>query len=559
MARIHKLEIKNYRGIKTFSQKFDKDFICLLGRGDAGKTTILDAISLVLSPRWNISFYDSDFYKGDIDNPIEISVSLIDLPEKLINEDRFGLYIRGLDSEGNIHDDLQNNHEKILTISLKIKKDLEPQWCVVNTRQEPHQISANDRAKFNVFMISDYLDRHFSWSKGNPLYTLLKSSQSSDDERYNIIIESLREAKEKIDLCEFKQLNDITNEIKKISSGFGIDLSETKTTIDFRDISIKDDRVCLHDGAVPFRLKGKGAKRLISMAIQTALSQHGGIMLIDEVEQGLEPDRVRNLVRSLKKEISGQIFVTTHSSEVISELEVNDLVIIKNNDGEVKGYAPDRHFQNIIRACPEAAFAKKVIVCEGKTEIGICRELDVYRKINNNEYMSFKDCVYTLGEGSNCTSRAKKLKGLCLIVCIFCDSDNSELNLSKKELMELGVKIFDCDIDNAIEQQVFQDLPWVGVNELIDYVIKDKGTTEERIMESIKSKYSGTFPERFRDIDTSEMRQAIAKASIVNNKEWFKRIDHGEFLGSIIFKHFEEMNDKKIKKQIEDLSAWIDE
>ena len=557
MAKIHKLEINNFRGIKVFSQNFYKDFICLTGRGDTGKTTILDAISFVLSSRWNLSFYDSDFYKGNIDNPIKIKVSLIDLPEKLINEDKYGLYIRGLDSEGNIHDELQDNHEKLLTISLEVKKDLEPQWCVVNTRQEPHRISANDRAKFNVFMISDYLDRHFSWSKGNPLYALLKSSQSSDDERYNIIIEYLREAKEKIDLDPFEKLNEITDKIKKISSDFGIDLSEIKTTIDFRDISIKDDRVCLHDGAVPFRLKGKGAKRLISMAIQTALSQHGGIMLIDEVEQGLEPDRVRNLVRSLKKDISGQMFITTHSSEVISELEVNDLVIIKNNDGEVKGYVPAEHFQDIVRACPEATFAKKVIVCEGKTEIGVCRALDAYRKINNNEYISFKDCVYTLGEGSNCTSRAKKLKSLGLIVCVFCDSDDSELNLSKEELRELGVKIFDCDINNAIEQQVFQDLPWEGVQELIDYVIKSKNITEKQIVDSVKSKYYGTFPERFRDTDTPEMRKAIAKASIV--KEWFKRIDHGEFLGSVIFNYFEEMNDKKIKKQIEDISTWIDE
>jgi len=77
MARIHKLEIENFRGIKTFSRKFDKNFICFVGRDDAGKTTILDAISFVLSARWNISFYDSDFYKGDINNPIEITVSLI--------------------------------------------------------------------------------------------------------------------------------------------------------------------------------------------------------------------------------------------------------------------------------------------------------------------------------------------------------------------------------------------------------------------------------------------------------------------------------------------------
>lgn len=559
MARIYKLEIKNFRGIKTFSQNFDKDFICFVGRGDAGKTTILDAISLVLSSRWNLSFYDSDFYNGDIDNPIEIKVSLIDLPEKLINEDKYGLYIRGFDSEGNIQDELQDNHKKVLTISLEVKKDLEPQWCVVNTRQEPLRIPANDRARFSVFMISDYLDRHFSWSKGNPLYTLLKTSQYSDDERDNIIIESLREAKEKIDSCEFKQLNDITNEIKKISSDFGIDLSKIKTTIDCRDISIKEGRVCLHDGAVPFRLKGKGAKRLISMAIQTALSQYGGIMLIDEVEQGLEPDRVRNLVRSLKKDISGQIFITTHSSEVISELEVNDLVIIKNNDGEVMVSDPDIYFQDIIRACPEASFAKKVIVCEGKTEIGICRALDAYRKKNNAEYMSLKDCVYTFGGGSNFTSRAMKLKKLGLIVCVFCDSDDSKLKPTKEELRKSGVKIFDCENNNSIEQQVFQDLPWNGVKELIGYVIKNKNITDKQIADSIKSKYDGVFPEDFKNTDTLEIRQAIAKASIVDKKEWFKRIDHGEFFGSVIFNYFEEMNDKKIKLQLENLSAWIDE
>ncbi len=45
MARIFELEIKNYRGIKQFSERFDKDIICLIGWGDTGKTTILEAIS----------------------------------------------------------------------------------------------------------------------------------------------------------------------------------------------------------------------------------------------------------------------------------------------------------------------------------------------------------------------------------------------------------------------------------------------------------------------------------------------------------------------------------
>jgi predicted ATP-dependent endonuclease of OLD family len=559
MARIYELKINNFRGIKTFSRKFVKNFNCLLGRGDSGKTTILDAISFVLSPNWNNSFYDSDFYNGNVDNSIEIEASLLDLPQKLIKEEKYGLYIRGLDSNGDIQDELQEDHEKVLTIKLEVKKDLEPQWYVVNNRQEPLRISATDRAKLDVFMVSDYVDRHFSWSRGNPLYSILKENQTSNDEKSDVIIEALREAKGKIDQDSFSQFNDVTELVKKVSSDLGIDLAGAKTTIDFRDVSIKDGRVCLHDGDVPLRLKGKGSKRLISIAIQTILAQYGGIMLIDEVEQGLEPDRVKHLVRTLKKDNKGQIFITTHSSEVVTELEAEDLVIVNNNEGNVTMLAPDKNFQDIIRSCPEAGYAKKVIVCEGKTEIGICRALDTYRKINGKEYMLFKNCVYTFGGGHSFTARAMKLKELDLTVCVFCDSDDTKLKPTKEDLGKSEVKIFDCDNNNAIEQQVFQDLPWTGVKELIDYVIKNKKIEEKQLKESIKSKYKGTFPDDFKNTDNLEMRQAMGEASRIKDKEWFKRIDRGEFLGSIVFKHLDNMKDKKLKGQLEGLSNWIDE
>ena len=321
MARIFELNINNFRGIKTFSQKFDKNFICLLGRGDSGKTTILDAISYVLSPRWNLSFYDSDFHNSNTNNPIAIEVSLLQLPDGLIKDDKYGEHIRGLDSNGDIQDDMQNDHKKILTIKLEVKKNLEPQWFIISNRHEPKRISAYDRAKLNVFVVSDYIDRHFSWSRGTPLYSILKENQPLSDEKNDVIIDALREAKAIIDQHSFSQFDDVTDNVKTVSSNFGVDLSGAKTTIDFKDVSIKDGKVCLHDSNVPLRLKGKGTKRLISMAIQTILAQHGGIMLIDEVEQGLEPDRVKHLVRSLKKDNLGQIFVTTHSSEVITELE----------------------------------------------------------------------------------------------------------------------------------------------------------------------------------------------------------------------------------------------
>ena len=106
------------------------------------------------------------------------------MPKELIQENKYGLFIRGLDKSTDIiHDELLDDHEIILTVKLIVEKDLEPKWFIINDRehQEPIEIKATDRASLNVFLVSDYIDRHFSWNKGNPLYSLLKQEKNYDE------------------------------------------------------------------------------------------------------------------------------------------------------------------------------------------------------------------------------------------------------------------------------------------------------------------------------------------------------------------------------------------
>jgi energy-coupling factor transporter ATP-binding protein EcfA2 len=561
MSRIYELKINNFRGIKSFFHRFDKDFVCLLGRGDSCKTTILEAISYVFYPYHTLSFFDNDFYNGDTNTPIEIEASVLDFPEKLLDDSKCGEYIRVIDKQGDIQDDLHQGTTKILTLKLEVKKDLEPQWYVINKRHDPCPIRAIDREEFNVFMVSDYLDRHFSWNKGSPLYSILKKSQALTKIDNNVIVEAIREARDKINNNDFPSLEKVTDSVRNKSSVFGVDISGIGTGVDFKEIYTKDGKICLHDNKIPLRSKGKGTRRLVSIAIQSITAQQGGIVLIDEVEQGLEPDRIKHLVRTLKKENKGQYLITTHSSEVITELEATDLIVVKNTSGKIEISAPGNQFQAVIRACPEAGYAKKVIVCEGSTEIGICRALDEYRKKNNLKCMSLKDCVYINGQGKSFTERAMKLNELGLKVCVFCDSDDNELQPTKEDLKRSGITIFDCESGRNIEHQVFQDLPWKGILELIDYVMKSKNIDEKRLGASLKSKYPNpkTFPEDFRNINTAEIRKTMGDASIVKDNEWFKRIDHGEYLGTVIFNHLDNMKDEQIRKQFEGLAKWIDE
>jgi ABC-type branched-subunit amino acid transport system ATPase component len=576
MAKLVKLNIKNYRGIKDLTLDFDhtRNIVCLIGRGDSCKSTVLDAIASVLSPAWNLSFHDTDFYNCEHAQPIEITAHLIDIPEKLLSVDRFGLYLRKYDpATKDISDEIDDaaieGSMPLLSIRLVVDHTLEPNWIAFNGReQEEKRFGSSERSLLNCYIVADNLDRHFSWSRGNPLYSILRSGDiDAIPGEKNVILETLRIAKAKIDAHDFPELKEVTDHLTVRAAQLGLDITGTRTTLDFKDLSIKDGRVTLHDGAIPFRLKGKGSKRLISFAIQLAFVKNGGIMLVDEIEQGLEPDRIRQLVRSLKETENGMIFISTHSREVIVELGSSPLcLLVKDRKGEKiesrrLGY-DEATLTKVIRACPEAFFATKVIVAEGATEVGICRALDSYRTTLGKESMSFRDCAYVDGTGNTLLERVNTIQDAGIKTALLCDSDEVVVNGQKASMNTKGIEVFDCEGTNCLEVQVLNDLPWDGIRELLDYVLLvHKNGNLTALTESVKAKYpiGAGFPEDWKETDRIDTRKAIALAAVKKDNEWFKRIDHGELLGKIIFKYFDAMNDEVyLKKMLNSLSIWID-
>ena len=113
MSQITSVSIKNYRGIKELSQDFGAErFVVLIGRGDSGKSTILSAIYAALSPSWNMTFSDLDFYRQDTSQPIEIEVTLRELPIKLLKEQKFALYV-----QNGLHDRVDNEDLTLVSLS----------------------------------------------------------------------------------------------------------------------------------------------------------------------------------------------------------------------------------------------------------------------------------------------------------------------------------------------------------------------------------------------------------------------------------------------------------
>ncbi len=572
MAKIHRVKISHFRGINSFEENFYKrGLICLVGRGDSGKSTILEAISDVLTGKWNINFFDTDFYNSDVDIPIEIEITLTDVPEQLFSEFKYFDYKRAVKLDGSIIDNFEDGQDDLvgaLTIRLVVDKSLDPEWFIICDRHDPKLISSKDRALLNVFLISDFSDNHFSWNQGSPLYSLLRKGQiTPDDIDKNLLIESFREAKNKIDQNPFTIFEDTITRVKSSTAKLGLDIGEVSTTVDFRDILVKSNSVCLHGGdKIPLRLKGKGSKRIISVGIQQALASDNGIILIDEIEQGLEPDRVKNLVRAIaSNDSNAQVFMSTHSQSAVEELDTDCIYVLKNKDGMVTCTNKNsENFQKVYRACAEAIYAKKVIVCEGRTEVGICRAYDSYRIENNKNSLSFYNVVYTDGGGANLVDRALCLSELGKSVLVICDSDVKEVNDKKQNLKDAGVEVVDWGNEANIEAVVFGELPWDAIVELVNYRIDSQGRQSfDDTMKNEKLDWDGKLDSLNNDTGRSILGKVSGLKTIKENgrhddKSWFKSIKEGEFLGSVIFKNLNNLSTtSKLKTQISVLTNWV--
>jgi putative ATP-dependent endonuclease of OLD family len=71
-ARIYHLRIDRFGGIKDLSWHPASGVNVLLGGGDVGKTTILEAIGLLLSPTNQTALADTDYHGRDIETGFSI-------------------------------------------------------------------------------------------------------------------------------------------------------------------------------------------------------------------------------------------------------------------------------------------------------------------------------------------------------------------------------------------------------------------------------------------------------------------------------------------------------
>lgn len=461
---IKSVEFKNFRNING-KYVFNNNLNVIVGKNNSGKTNVLDGIKLAFSCITNDYFKItvSDFYDSDDSKIIEIKVELeVDSIPSLnfanengenecgfkvnVRKTQSGRYVKeiALLNGSNIDMDILREDEKIPNLYLIPLIRVEDIYTAGLTTGISKFISSEEKYK-----------------------ELIKDSK-------NAIEEELKDKKKKFqDLC------------KKFNENIDIELTDPK---------FSNEKVYIVDGQKEHNFNiGSGYKSIANIMLNT-LDENFNIILIDEIENHLHPALIRTLIRELRNVENTIIIATTHSSVVINEFNIEEIIDISAkdiqtiNDGKIINKLnlflhPGRN---------ELILADNVILVEGYTEEILLKNylrnynynwtivnvagvmFEPYITLGlllNKRTIVISDTDIVLSDEKEPSSRFKNLKNLCIENQIkLIEMDNT----LETDLYNNGF-LSNC-IDLLRKHEKYNDI----------YVAKEKKKTEivERLIES---------------------------------------------------------------------------
>lgn len=539
MSRIRVVEIEHFRGIRHLAWCPEPGINCLIGPGDVGKSTVLDAIDLCLGARRAAVFADSDFFRLDTSRPIRISVTLGDLPETLRSLEEYGPYLRGFDLDlGAIEDEPGSASEAVLTLQLTVSDDLEPVWSLYSDRAEQQGLQRNlawkHRTAVAPVRIGAFADYHLGWQRGSVLNRLgeerLDASQA--------LIAAARQARSAFGDQAATGLQATLATVAATGRELGVPVGdEPKAQLDAHAVSFGAGTVVLHNSeGIPLRGLGTGSTRLLIAGLQrqAGLATGASILLGDELEYGLEPHRLIRFLHALGAKTMPpplQALLTTHSPVAVRELR-NDQLALVRIDGDrhrVRSANGNAVIQGLLRAAPEAFLASRVIVCEGATEVGFVRGLDLYRGGQGLAPIATLSVAIIDGKGGKATQiyeRALALADFGYPVLLVRDDDVPAPQPTDTQYRAAGHGLVTWGAGRALEDELFASLHADCCLNLIRFAHDVQGAVIE---EHLRTAMNG--PIVFQDIWNEAAanglsmatRTALGKAA--RSGAWFKRID----------------------------------
>lgn len=569
MARIRKIEIRNFRSIASLDWWPAPGVNCLIGAGDSGKTTILDAIDFCLAARRNLALSDTDFHGVDVTRPLSIALTVGDLSESLLNLDAYGEYLRGFNSlTGEVQDEPAETLETVLTVTLTIASDLEPVWRLHSERTQdadPRALPWKERINLTPARLGHHGSSNLSWTRTSVLNRL-------SEERANVGVELLtaaRDARNGFGDRAGEQLRETLGIVTATARNLGVPVGESaKALLDAHTVSFSDGAISLHsETGIPLKLLGTGSVRLLIAGLHRAAAEAANIVLVDEVEHGLEPHRIMRLLDSLGAKDANhplQVFLTTHSPVVLRELWGAQLHVVRNAGAahQVIPVGTADAVQSTMRRDPEAFLARTVLVCEGASEVGLIRGLDEFWSAAGRPSLQASAVSYVDtggGEADRAFQRGLPLLALGYRVGIVMDNDKEPDPQLVQRFIQAGGVTFRWRPGRALEDELFLCMPASAVAQLLERALSlvEDGMVNAHIgtislgaanLQSVQAEAAAGY--------SLPTRTVLGQASRTRKGGWFKSITKMSGVARDIVGPNLDLGEPEFRNFINSLFAW---
>ena len=385
---LKKIKIENFKIFENFELEFNKGVNILVGDNEVGKSTILEAIHLVLTGMINGKHINTELTQYLFNNVvvkkyIDSLKTNSPLPPPQIKIELF------------FH---QSDEAAILMGGINSERDNEALgvFCIIALESE---IEYNELVKMGDIktLPIEYYDVKWFTFADKPISTksipiksalidssLARYANGSDIYISRIVRQSLDDSdKVKISQAHRQMLetfisNPSVNEInKKISDNARITNKQISLSVELLSKNSWEDSFVTCIDTIPFHYVGKGEQCIIKtrLALSDRKAKEASVILMEEPENHLTHAKLNQLVSIVSSECIGrQVIMTTHSSFVANKLGLNNIILLGN-------YGNKTRFDNLsVIGTPDffnklpgydtlrLVLSKKVILVEGASD-----------------------------------------------------------------------------------------------------------------------------------------------------------------------------------------------